>query len=344
MGNLNIKVHNSPQGRGNILGIEPNMIPQDYESQESLRAKLDSYLDSARKQGFLNEQTIVLWPEYIGSPLLVTGETQFIYQTKSFALAVSMLILRHLFTFLYFLFTAKEKNKVFAAAFRMKAESMAQNYDAVFSGLAKDYAVTMVAGSIVLPAPQVRDGKLVAGIGPLYNLSAVYAPDGTIYPDLVLKAFPTADELPFTTPAPVQDLPAFDTPAGRLGVLICADSWFPQAYETLKSRVVDFIGVPSFGAGKPDTWDQPWAGYDGWPNPPDVDPNDIGHITEGAAWIKYAMAGRIGESGAGLGVNVFLRGDLWNVDIEGGRATVVNDGTVTVQNPLLGASLFNLWL
>jgi hypothetical protein len=305
---------------------------------------LDSYLALALKQGFLNEQTIVIWPEYIGSPLLVTGETQFIYQTKSFVLAVGLLILRHLPSFLSYLFTAKEKNKIFAACFRMKAVSMAQNFDAVFSRLAKDYAVTMVAGSIVLPAPQIRDGKLVAGTGPLYNISAVYAPDGTIYPDLVLKAFPTADELTFTTPAPVQDLPGFDTPAGQLGVLICADSWFPQAYATLKSRDVDFIAVPSFGAGTPATWDQLWTGYDGWPNPPDVDPKDICHITEGQAWLKYALAGRIAESGAGQGVNVFLRGDLWNVDIDGGRATVVNDGKVTVQNPLLGASLFNLWL
>jgi Carbon-nitrogen hydrolase len=344
MENLNIQVHNSPQGRGNILGIEPHMLPQDYESQESLRAKLDSYLDAARKNGFLNGKTIVLWPEWIGSPLLVAGESKILYQIKSIGLAIGLLILSHPFSFISYWLKAKEKNKVIAAVFRMKAQSMVGNYDEVFSRLAKDYAVTMIAGSIVLPAPQIQDGKLVAGAGPLYNISAVYAPDGTIHPNLVLKAFPTADELPFTTPAPVQNLPAFDTPAGFLGVLICADSWFPQAYATLKSRGVNFVAVPSFGSGKSDTWDERWTGYDGWPNPPDVNPNDIGHITEGQAWLKYAMAGRIGESGAQQGVNVFLRGDLWNVDIDGGCATVVNDGKVTVQNPLRGGSLFNLWL
>jgi predicted amidohydrolase len=321
------------------------MVPQDYESQEAFRTKLDSYMAAALRQGFLNAQTVVLWPEYIGSPLMAVGEPQSVYQTKSFALAILLLILHNLSSFLHYFFTAREKNKAFAALFRMKAQTMAHIYDAVFSGLAKDYAVTMVAGSIVLPAPQILDGKLIAGTGPLYNLSAVYAPDGTIHPGLVLKAYPTAGELPFTTPAPVQVLPAFDTPAGRLGVLICADSWFPQSYETLKSRGVDFIGVPSFGAGTPETWYEPWKGYDGWPLPSDVDPHDVNHIDEEQAWLKYAMAGRITESGAQRGVNVFLRGDLWNVDIDGGRATVINDGKVTVQkDKLMGDSLFNLWL
>ena len=163
MVNLNIKDHNSPQENGNILGIEPDMLPQDYESQESLRAKLDSYLAAAREQRFLNEQTIVLWPEWIGSPLLVAGEAKSIYQARSIAVAIGLLILSHLSSFVHYWLTAKEKNKVIAAIFRMKAQSMAQNYDAVFSGLARDYAVTMVAGSIVLPAPQIQDGKLVPG-------------------------------------------------------------------------------------------------------------------------------------------------------------------------------------
>jgi hypothetical protein len=344
LGVRQVRSHGHDEGQGNILGIEPNMLPLDYQSQETLCAKLASYLDVARTQGLLNEQSIVLWPEWIGSPILATGEAPFIYTSKSVSIAIGFLILSHLSAFIHDWRSATEKNRIVAAVFRTKAQVMAQTYDAVFSSLARDYAVTMAAGSILLPAPKIQDGKLVAGTGPLYNVSAVYAPDGSIFPDLVLKAFPTADELPFTTPAPVQNLPAFDTAVGRLGVLICADSWFPQSYATLKSRGVDFIAVPSFGAGNLNSWNQPWAGYDGWPCPPDVDPNDIGHITEGQAWLKYALAGRIGESGAEQGVNVFLRGDLWNAEIDGGRATVIDDGKVIVQNPVRGGSLFNLWL
>ncbi|HEY63838.1 MAG TPA: hypothetical protein G4O02_04650 [Caldilineae bacterium] len=41
--------------------------------------------------------------------------------------------------------------------------------------------------------------------------------------------------------------PAFDTPAGRLGVLICADSWYPQACEAMRDHSVEMIAVPWAG-------------------------------------------------------------------------------------------------
>lgn len=39
------------------------------------------------------------------------------------------------------------------AHLRMKAEQMASDYQQLFGGLAKEFGVTLVAGSIVLPAP-----------------------------------------------------------------------------------------------------------------------------------------------------------------------------------------------
>ena len=37
----------------------------------------------------------------------------------------------------------------------------------------------------------------------------------------------------------------YDTPAGELGVLICADSWYLEPYETLAAQGPDFIVVPN---------------------------------------------------------------------------------------------------
>lgn len=34
----------------------------------------------------------------------------------------------------------------------------------------------------------------------------------------------------------VEDLPVFETPVGKLAVLICADSWFPEQYKALKEK------------------------------------------------------------------------------------------------------------
>jgi hypothetical protein len=183
---------------------------------------------------------------------------------------------------------------------------------------------------------------VVAGDGPLYNVAAVYCPDGQAHATLVRKAFPISIELPFTTPAPVAELPAFDTPAGRLGVLICADSWYPAAYERLRAHGVELIAVPSDGVTK-EAWEGLWRGYDGAPAPADVDPTDVGVLTEAQAWRKYALAGRITQAGARCGINVFLRGELWDLGAHGGCATIV-DGATAIEGRGGGAALLNLWL
>jgi N-carbamoylputrescine amidase len=48
-----------------------------------------------------------------------------------------------------------------------------------------------------------------------------------------------------------RDLPVFDTPLGRIGVLICYDVWFPEAARTLALRGADLLCVP---ANAPDDW------------------------------------------------------------------------------------------
>jgi len=48
-----------------------------------------------------------------------------------------------------------------------------------------------------------------------------------------------------------RDLPVFDTPLGRIGVLICYDAWFPEAARTLALRGADLLCIP---ANAPDDW------------------------------------------------------------------------------------------
>jgi hypothetical protein len=328
-------------GHGNLLGIEPYMTPTDYTSEESFRAKLDGYMQAALQKGWLTERTIVVCPEYIGTWLVVAGEGDRVYLAPTLNAAMIPLVLRHLFQFISLFFSAKETDRVAATLFRIKAASMARIYQSVFSSLARRYGVTIVAGSIVLPAPQIRDGQVVAGDGPLYNVSAVYAPDGNAQTPLVHKAFPVKTELPFTRRAPVGEIPAFDTPAGRLGVLICADSWYPQAHAQLKSLAIEYLVVPSF-PGK-DKWNAPWKGYNVPPVPIDVDLQDMGKLTEGQAWHKYSLAGRMRDSAARCGINVFLRGDLWDMRDLDSKAILVNETTI-MDGKTTEAAILNLWL
>jgi N-carbamoylputrescine amidase len=50
---------------------------------------------------------------------------------------------------------------------------------------------------------------------------------------------------------PGQELPVFDTPLARIGVLICYDAWFPEAARTVALRGAQMLCVPS---NAPDDW------------------------------------------------------------------------------------------
>jgi predicted amidohydrolase len=334
--------HGFDARRGNLLGVQPFVRAADYASEDTLSARLSQYTEIAAQKGWLNPRTVVVWPEYVGTWLAAAGEGPAVYKANNLNGAMRLLAMRHMLRFAREALSAREVDRIAASLFRLKANSMARRYQAVFSGLARRYSVTMVAGSILLPSPTVKDGQVIAGAGPLYNISAVFGPDGLAHARLVRKVVPIKTELPFVAPAPVAELPTFETPAGRLGVLICADSWYPAPYERLQAQGVELIAVPS-SITTQGLWDRPWEGYDGAAAPADVDSGDVGRLTEGQAWRKYALAGRIGSAGATHGINVFLRGVLWDINADSGQALAVSEGQIT-ESSGVGAAILNLWL
>lgn len=61
-----------------------------------------------------------------------------------------------------------------------------------------------------------------------------------------------------------------ETEFGKVGVLICADSWVPKSYERLKKCNVDIIAVPIF-VSPADSWESKWSGE----NFPKFDKNSV---------------------------------------------------------------------
>lgn len=292
------------------------MTTIDYASETNFTNKIESYLKKAKDGGFLNPKTIVVLPEYLGSWLVVAGEKKSVFDRSSIADAMQILVLSNIGLFVKNWVFAKGEDSVRDTVFRMKSGQMASIYSNTFSFLAKKYSITIVAGSILLPEPFVEDGILKLGNGALRNGSFVFLPDGKVSSDFSSKIYPIEDEKPFVKASSLQELKVIPTPAGRIGVLVCADSWYPEVYETFKKQNVDFIVVPSF-VSPSGAMSEKWRGYNGSPNPIDVQKGDIGTITEGEAWWKYALAGRISKSGASHGINVFLRGSLWDLGSDG---------------------------
>ena len=50
---------------------------------------------------------------------------------------------------------------------------------------------------------------------------------------------------------PGEELPVFETPLGRIGLLVCYDAWFPEAARTLAVKGAQILCIPS---NAPDDW------------------------------------------------------------------------------------------
>ncbi|WP_416739013.1 carbon-nitrogen hydrolase family protein [Pseudomonas sp. NFX71] len=331
----------TPADRGNLLGIQPELFPTDYQSAERLHRKLAAYLQKAQEQGLLNEKTIVVLPEHVGTWLMVSGEKDELYQATTLKEAMNWLAVSNPLQFVRALISAKGDNRLDDAHLRMKAKGMAKEYQALFGGLAKEFHVTLVAGSIVLPEPSIIDGTLKIGRGALYNSSVVFGRDGLPIGQPQRQMHPIFAEHDVIEANGEHTLSVVDTPAGRLGVLIGSDSWYPDNYRKLDDQGAQLVAVPAFVSGR-GTWDKPWRGYKGLSTPGSVSLK-AGELSEGQAWHRLTLTAQPPSSQAIAGVSVFLRGQFWDQG-SAGQSFLSSNGQHFVGGNVRGARLLNLWL
>jgi hypothetical protein len=325
-----------------LVGIQPYMVVSDYFSQALFKEKMGIYLSEAKSRNLIKKKSLILLPEYLGTWLVLEGEKHSIASEKTLQDAMTVMVLSNLFQFVKSLpAAAQAQDKAAAAIFRMKARDMAKSYFSTFSELAKEYQTYIAAGSIILPGPSVENGILLVDMDkPLFNASFIFGPDGKIVGSPVLKAFPIESEQPFLAAIDPSQLPTFDLPIGKTSLLICADSWYPEAYQTATSENAEVILVPSYCTGNK-TMEQLWLGYSGYPEPAGTNLQDIQLITERQAWEKYALPGKIKSTAAQIGMNVFLRGEFWDLGTDG-QPLVVSQGKLLPVHPAEEAGIWSL--
>lgn len=262
-------VQGQPGERGNLLAVQPELFTPDYQSAERLQLKFHAYLENARRQGLLNERTVVVFPEHVGTWLVASGEKPEVYAAADWPTAMDWMAASNPLKVARGWITARGDQRLTDTLFRMKAVDMAHDYQTLFGGLAHDFKVTVVAGSIVLPDPEVEDGELRPGTGQLYNVSLTFGPDGRPLGQPQRKVFPTRHELSYLNNGRGERLQVLDTPAGRLGVLIGTDSWYPDTYATLVEQGVELLAIPA-ALNQSGRWQQPWPGFDAELVPGDV--------------------------------------------------------------------------
>lgn len=100
-----------------------------------------------------------------------------------------------------------------------------------FCELAVSYNVNIIAGSM----PLLEDDKL-------YNVSYLCRRDGSY--DRSIKIHPTPSEINSWGMSGGNELKVFDTDAGRIGILICYDSEFPELARLQAIEKMDILFVP----------------------------------------------------------------------------------------------------
>ena len=207
---------------GNLLAIRPELYPSDYRDPDLLRMKLVAALDQARAQGLLNERTVVALPDHIGTWLLLRDEKHNLYQARTFTEGSRLLTLSHptLLGRLYL-----QGQDLEEALLRAKARRMARDYQKLFSRLAGEYRVTLLAGSILLPSPYLKEGKLRSGHGDLYNLALAFSPDGSLLGEPFSQPWPQS-----TRNESRQEL---RTVSGQVTITRSWASGYPQSEVTL---------------------------------------------------------------------------------------------------------------
>jgi predicted amidohydrolase len=334
-----------PGERGNLLGIEPELFPTDYQDLGRLHRKLAAYMEQARERGLINNRTIVVLPEHIGTWLFATGEKNQFYRAETVEEAMDWLAWSNPLKFVGALLGTHGKNRLADARMRMKASSMAEDYQQLFGGLAREFGVTLVAGSIVLPDPGVEDGRLRPGRGPLYNISLTFGSDGRPLGQPQRQIYPSRHQRRYVRPDAGAPLNVIDTPAGRLAVLIGSDSWYPRSYARLNESGAELIAVPASVTGS-QGWSGPWRGHRDSSASAQIDVQGS-RLSEEQAWHRLTLTGRAPQSTAHAGVSVFMRGQFWNQGSSGqsfasrgGQLIAEPDG----QQPAPGARLINVWL
>lgn len=165
---------------GNLLLLRPQLYPLDYQTPEHLRLVLSAALDQAAQAQLLSPATLLVLPEHIGTWLLGSHEKVEFYRARSRQEVRNWLLLGNPLLAVRVMLKHLDAERLDEALLRMKAERMAEDYQQLFSELAQTYQISILAGSILLPEPQVIDGQLRIGQGPLENISLVFSPNGLI--------------------------------------------------------------------------------------------------------------------------------------------------------------------
>lgn len=154
---------------GWLVSVQPNFTEKDYVTPNHFYSRLESIFSKADAEMSSEEPRLFVLPEYIGTWLVAVNSPRNVFQSNDINGAMSWLIFSHPFRFITSFiqsiilsdFHGPLLSHIERTIFFIRKDEMRDAYEKTFSTLARKFHCWIVAGSIVLPASQIVDGKIV---------------------------------------------------------------------------------------------------------------------------------------------------------------------------------------
>jgi len=294
-----------------IACVQARVRIEDFVSEEAFRGLVDRLMSRSAAALPDDVPRLVVFPEDFASACTFVGEQEAVRSAGSLRTAVEALVRRHLAGVL----ARRLRHRVswVRALVLHRAADVARLYLDTFSGAARRYGAYVLGGTVLLPE---LDDSLEPQGGEVYNTAFLFDPDGRVV-GTQRKAFliplEGAEGLDLSA-GRVEELTAWDTELGRVGVAICLDAFQAPVVERLAALDLDILLQPS---ANPEPWSE-WQQGD-WLN---------------GIWTAVCQRGV-----ARYGVNPMLVGRLLDLDFEGQSAIVQRGPEAAGERQASGAQL-----
>ncbi len=281
--------------RTRLVAVQMCIKTHDYRSVEAFRERVLGIMRAVR-QRVPKEPVLVVFPEDVGLGLVFTQDYERVRTSKTMVEAGFRLMEKYRPQP-----PDSEETVSFPAMVRRLLITLSpfveRVYHQVFSEAAKQFQAWLVAGS----AP-IAQGECV------YNVSYTYNPGGErALIQRKINLVPLEQELGLNLCAAPQELPVVETPAGKLGVLICLDGFQHELLAQLVRQGVRLVAMPSFNPlpwtpEQAQGWEAGlWAGVQKYRGVIGINPMGVGQlfdvIAEGRSSIVAHKSETPDESG-----------------------------------------------
>lgn len=233
-----------------LYAVQMNWSAENYRNRAAFETKLRSIMNRFQeKMPGPGGDALVVFPEDVGTPLVLTDAPEWVFRAKSLQEGIKRLTICHIFRTAAY--RIKYKVSWMRALALARSKTTAQAYFDIFSGIAREYKVYLIAGSVLLPDFRPRsDGKdqYCPKDGNVYNICFLFGPDGRILGSQkkVYLVPGLEDEAGFDiSNGSIEELKVFDSPFGRLGIAICLDGFQQDVVEALVRMGADILIQPS---------------------------------------------------------------------------------------------------